>query len=32
MKVKTGDVFLQWRLYQHVTEGLIETNGKWEKG
>jgi len=32
MKVKTGDVFLQWRLAQLATEGLIETNGKWEKG
>ena len=32
MKVKTGDVFLQWRLHQLATEGLIETNGKWEKG
>lgn len=32
MKVKTGDVFLQWRIFQLVEEGLIESNGKWEKG
>lgn len=32
MKVKTGDVFLQWRLAQLATDGLIESNGKWEKG
>ncbi|MBM3413701.1 MAG: DUF1835 domain-containing protein [Bacteroidetes bacterium] len=32
MKVKTGDVFLQWRLVQLAKEGLIETNEKWEKG
>jgi hypothetical protein len=32
MKVKTGDVFLQYRLSQLIEEGAIEANGKWEKG
>ena len=32
MKVKTGDVFIQYRLSQLIEEGAIEANGKWEKG
>ena len=32
MKVKTGDIFLQYRLAQLIEEGAIEANGKWEKG
>lgn len=32
MKVKTGDVFLVWRIRELVTEGKLETAGDWNKG
>lgn len=32
MKVKTGDVFLVWRMRELVKEGKLEINGDWAKG
>ena len=32
MKVKTGDVFLVWRMRELVKEGKLEVNGDWAKG
>lgn len=32
MKVKTGDVFLVWRLKQLAINGRIELQGDWQKG
>jgi len=32
MKVKTGDVFLVWRLKQLALDGKLVVNGDWEKG
>jgi hypothetical protein len=32
MKIKTGDVFLVWRLKQMASAGLISMTGDWEKG
>ncbi|MBS1760553.1 MAG: DUF1835 domain-containing protein [Bacteroidetes bacterium] len=32
MKVKTGDVFLMWRMKQLIAEGKLEANGDIEKG
>ncbi len=32
MKVKTGDVFLVWRIREMVTEGKLEVTGDWTKG
>ena len=32
MKVKTGDVFLVWRIREMVAEGKLEIGGDWNKG
>lgn len=32
MKVKTGDVFLVWRIRELAAEGKLETGGDWGKG
>ena len=32
MKVKTGDVFLVWRIRELVKESKLEVNGDWAKG
>ncbi len=32
MKVKTGDVFLVWRIREMVGEGKLEVAGDWNKG
>lgn len=32
MKVKTGDVFLVWRIRELVEAGKLETSGDWNKG
>jgi hypothetical protein len=32
MKIKTGDVFLVWRLKQLAADGKISFQGNWEKG
>jgi len=32
MKVKTGDVFLVWRIRELVAAGRLETTGDWNKG
>lgn len=32
MKVKTGDVFLVWRIRELAAEGMIEIIGDWQKG
>jgi len=32
MKVKTGDVFLVWRVRELAGEGKLEVNGDWAKG
>jgi len=32
MKVKTGDVFLVWRIRELVLEGKLEVSGEWTKG
>ena len=32
MKVKTGDVFLVWRIRELVVAGRLETTGDWNKG
>ena len=32
MKVKTGDVFLVWRIRELVAAGKLETTGDWNKG
>jgi Domain of unknown function (DUF1835)/Protein of unknown function len=32
MKIKTGDVFLMWRMKQLITEGKIEVTGEMNKG
>jgi hypothetical protein len=32
MKIKTGDVFLMWRMKQLITEGKIEVTGELNKG
>lgn len=32
MKIKTGDVFIVWRLQQLALEGKVILNGNWEKG
>ncbi|HRX95120.1 MAG TPA: DUF3658 domain-containing protein, partial [Chitinophagaceae bacterium] len=32
MKIKTGDVFIEWRIKQLIAEGKIEITGDIEKG
>ena len=32
MKIKTGDVFIEWRIKQLIAEGKIEVTGDIEKG
>lgn len=32
MKIKTGDVFLVWRIREMVTSGRLMAQGDWEKG
>lgn len=32
MKIKTGDVFLTWRMRELAKEGKLEVTGDWEKG
>ncbi len=32
MKVKTGDVFLVWRIREMATAGKLQVNGDWSKG
>jgi hypothetical protein len=32
MKVKTGDVFLAWRIREMISAGKLETVGDWSKG
>ncbi len=32
MKVKTGDVFLVWRIRELLSEGKLEVSGDWTKG
>lgn len=32
MKVKTGDVFLVWRIREMIAEGKLEAAGDWNKG
>jgi hypothetical protein len=32
MKIKTGDVFIMWRMKQLISEGKIEVTGEMEKG
>ncbi|HKC35389.1 MAG TPA: DUF3658 domain-containing protein, partial [Chitinophagaceae bacterium] len=32
MKIKTGDVFLMWRMKQLISEGKIETMGNVDGG
>ncbi len=32
MKVRTGDVFLAWRIRELVAEGKLETSGDWTRG
>ncbi|MDB5230586.1 MAG: hypothetical protein JWN76_1391 [Chitinophagaceae bacterium] len=32
MKIKTGDVFLVWRLREMIAEGKLEIQGDWNKG
>ena len=32
MKIKTGDVFLMWRMKQLIADGKIEVTGKMDKG
>jgi hypothetical protein len=32
MKVKTGDVFLVWRIRELVSQGKLSVQGDWEKG
>ena len=32
MKIKTGDVFIEWRIKQLINEGKIQVNGDIEKG
>lgn len=32
MKIKTGDVFLVWRLREMIAEGKLEAQGDWVKG
>jgi len=32
MKIKTGDVFIEWRIKQLINEGRIQVNGDIEKG
>jgi hypothetical protein len=32
MKIKTGDVFIMWRMKQLIAEGRIETMGDLSKG
>ena len=32
MKVKTGDVFLVWRIRELVLDGKLEVSGEWTKG
>lgn len=32
MKIKTGDVFLAWRIRELINEGKLETVGDWNKG
>lgn len=32
MKIKTGDVFLVWRIRELVNDGKLETAGDWNKG
>lgn len=31
MKIKTGDVFLMWRLKQLIADGKVETTGDMQK-
>ena len=31
-KVKTGDVFLVWRMRQMINAGTLEVQGDWAKG
>ena len=32
VRIKTGDVFVVWRLRKLQEEGKLEINGDWEKG
>ena len=32
LKVKTGDVFLAWRMREMINEGTLEVHGDWNKG
>ncbi|HEY6978333.1 MAG TPA: DUF3658 domain-containing protein, partial [Chitinophagaceae bacterium] len=32
MKVRTGDVFLVWRIRELINEGKLEAQGDWNKG
>lgn len=32
LKVKTGDLFLVWRMREMITEGILEVQGDWTKG
>ena len=32
MKIKTGDVFLVWRLREMIAEGKLEAQGEWARG
>jgi hypothetical protein len=32
MKVRTGDVFLAWRIRELISEGKLEASGDWSKG
>ena len=32
LKVKTGDVFLVWRMREMINEGTLEVQGEWNKG
>jgi hypothetical protein len=32
MKVRTGDVFLVWRIRELIDQGKLEAQGDWNKG
>jgi len=32
MKIRTGDVFLVWRIHELINEGKLEARGDWSKG
>jgi hypothetical protein len=32
MKIKTGDVFLVWRIREMINAGKLEAAGDWNKG